>query len=245
MTTIKQFLDDSYRLINPGNPTQPLHGNDLSFGLRRLNDLLTSYAADGLMMTIASTQTVALTVGQEFVTAGPPPPVTIPPTPPLYNINVGRMANWESAWLNLMGVDYPLVFKTQDQWHSSFKYQPLSGLPRFIIPFPDVQSVSFRLYPSPSQFFQFFIRGKFQLPNYLSTDDTMLTLPGYYNRYFLFAVAKDLALFKGRTEAWTDKLEDELIKASKIIQANSEVDLAIVGDEESLLNGSWRVRAGV
>jgi hypothetical protein len=73
----------------------------------------------------------------------------------------------------------------------------------------------------------------------------MATLPGYYNRYFLFAVAKDLALFKGRTEAWTEKLEAELTKAEKNIQANSEVDLAIVGDEESLLNGSWRVRAGV
>lgn len=242
MTTIKQFLDDSYRLINPSNPTVPLHGNDLQFGLRRLNDLLTSYASDGLMISIASTQTVALAAGQRTVTCGPP---SIPPAPNIYDINIGRMANWESAWLNLMGVDYPLVFKTQDEWHSSFKYQPLSGLPRFIIPFPDVQSVTFRIYPSPSQFFQFYIRGKFQLPPYVTTDDTIATLPGYYNRYFLFAVAKDLALFKGRTEAWTEKLEMELQKAEKNIQANSEVDLAIVGDEESLLNGSWRVRAGV
>lgn len=242
MTTIKQFLDDSYRLINPSNPTLPLRGNDLQFGLRRLNDLLTSYASDGLMMTIASTQSVPLAVNQRTVTSGPP---SIPPAPNIYDINIGRMANWESAWLNLMGVDYPLVFKTQDEWHSSFKYQPLNGLPRFIIPFPDVQSVTFRIYPAPSQFFQFFIRGKWQIPPYTTTDDTMFTLPGYYNRYFLFAVAKDLALFKGRTEAWTEKLEAELVKAEKNIQANSEVDLAIVGDEESLLNGSWRCRAGV
>ena len=239
MTAIKQFLDDSYRLINPSNPTVPLRGNDLQFGLRRLNSLLTSYASDGLMMTIGSTKTVALAVSQQDVTVGP---AAFIPTP---NIPIGRMANWESAWLELQGVTYPLVFKTQDQWHSSFKYTPLSGLPRFIIPFPDVQIVSFRLYPSPSQFFQFYIRGKFQLPDYVTTDDTILTLPGYYERYFLFAVAKDLALFKGRTEAWTDKLEGELIKAEKNIQANSEVNLAIVGDEESLLNGSWRVRAGV
>ena len=106
-------------------------------------------------------------------------------------------------------------------------------------------SVTFRIYPAPSQFFQFYIRGKFQLNNYTSTDDTMATLPGYYNRYFLFAVAKDLAMFKGRAAAWTPMLEQELIKAEKNIQANSEVNLAIVGDEESLLNGSWRVIAGV
>ena len=165
MTTIKQFLNDSYRLINPSNPTTPLHGNDESFGLRRLNDLLTSYASDGLMMTIASTQNVAMVAAQETITVGPPPPVTVPPTPPLYNINIGRMANWESAWVQLQGVDYPLVFKTRDEWESAFKYVPLQGLPRFIIPFPEVLSVTFRIYPAPSQFFQFYIRGKFQLNN--------------------------------------------------------------------------------
>lgn len=239
MTTIKQFLDDSYRLINPSNPTVPLHGNDLQFGVRRLNGLMRSYAADGLMMTIASTKTYPLAVNQGEVTVGP---ASFVPTP---NITGGRMANWESAWLELQGVTYPLVFKTREEWNSAFKYKPLAGLPRFIIPFPDVQIVTFRLYPAPSQYFQFYIRGKTQLPDYLTTDDTIDTLPGYYERYFLFAVAKDLALFKGRTEAWTDKLEAELIKAEKVMQANSEVNLAIVGDEESLLNGAWRVRAGV
>lgn len=239
MTTIKQFLDDSYRLINPSNPTVPLHGNDFSFGLRRLNNLLTSYASDGLMMTISSVQTINLAVNQQEITVGP---AAFVPTP---NIPIGRMANWESAWLQLQGVDYPLVFQTRDQWDSSFKYEPLDGLPRFIIPFPGVQIVTFRIYPAPSQVFQFNIRGKFQLPAYVSTDDTILTLPGYYERYFLFAVAKDLAMFKGRMAAWTPMLEQELVKAEKNIQANSEVDLSIVGDQESLLNGSWRVRAGV
>lgn len=239
MTAIKQFCDDAYRLINPSNPTQPLHGNDLNFAIRRLNSLLTSYASDGLMMTIGSTKNIPLAVNQQTVTVGPS---AFLPTP---DLPFGRMANWDSAWLNLQGVDYPLVFKTQDQWHSAFRYNPLSGLPRFIIPFPDVQIVTFRLYPSPSQFFEFFIRGKFQLPDYVSTDDTITTLPGYYERFFLFAVAKDLAMFKGRMAAWTPMLEQELMNAKKDIQANSEVDLAIVGDEESLLNGSWRVRAGV
>lgn len=239
MTTIKQFMDDSYRLINPSNPTVPLHGNDFSFGLRRLNSLLTSYAADGLMMTISAVQTINLAVNQQDVVVGP---ATFIPTP---DIPVGRMANWESAWLQLQGVDYPLVFKTRDQWDSAFKYEPLNGLPRFIIPFPNVQTVTFRLYPAPSQVFQFNIRGKYQLANFVPTDSTDLVLPGYYERYFLFAVAKDIAMFKGRAAAWTPMLEQALMDAKKEIQANSEVDLSIVGDEESLLNGSWRCRAGV
>ncbi len=239
MTTIKQFLDDSYRLINPSNPNVPLAGNDLQFGLRRLNRLMTSYASDGLMMPIATTRTCALAVNQQEVTVGP---ASYIPTP---NITGGRMANWESAWLELMGVTYPLIFITREEFDASFKYNPLDGLPRMIIPFPDVQIVTFRIYPAPSQYFQFYIRGKIQLPDYLTIDDLTPTLPGYYERYFEFAVAKDIALFKGRADAWTDKLEAELIKAEKVIQANSEVNLAIVGDDESLLNGAWRCRAGV
>ena len=245
MTTIKQFIDVAYQLINPGNPTVPLRGNDLSMGLFLMNQLLTYFANDGLMLTIASTQNVALAIGQETVTVGPPPPTTVPPTPPLYDINIGRMANWEFAWVDLSGVHYPLVFKTRDEWESSFRYNPLKGLPRFIIPFPDVEFITFRIYPAPSQFFEFGIRGKFQLPPYASTDDTMATLPGYYNRYLMFALAKDLAMFKGRMSAWTQSLEDELIRVTNLIAATSEINLAIVGDEESLLNGSWRVKAGV
>lgn len=239
MTTIKQFLDDAYRLINPSNPTMPLQGNDLSFALRRLNRLITSYAADGLMLTIAATKSVPVLINQQFVTAGPPGFIPTPDLP------FGRMANWENAWLILQNVTYPLEFISIDDFESSYKYEPLSAVPMYIIPYPDVQTVSFRIFPSPSQQYQFFIRGKFQLPPYVTTDDTITTLPGYYERYFEFAVAKDVALFKGRADAWTDKLEKELIKAEKIIQANSEVNLAIEAEEENMLNGAGRVRAGI
>lgn len=238
MTTVKQFVDLSWRLINPSNPTQPLHGNDESMALYLLNQLLTSYADSGLMLTIAKTVTLGLAIAQEEVTIGP---ATVAPVP---NIIEGRPANWEHAWLELNGVTYPLIFKTRDEFLASFKYNPLQGLPRFIIPFPDTEFVTFRLYPAPSQFFEFNLRGKFQLPD-LQPTDTLNSLPPYYQRYLLFALAKDLALFKGRVAAWTAPLEDELEKATKSMQAVSEVNLAIVGDEESLLNGSWRVRAGV
>ena len=77
-----------------------------------------------------------------------------------------------------------------------------------------------------------------------STDD-IDGYPAYFKRFLTFALAQDLALFKGRAAAWTDKLEQELVKATAFMESNSEVNLDIVGDEESLLNGSWRVRAGV
>ncbi len=164
--------------------------------------------------------------------------------PSIAYIKEGRLANLDSAWLVLSGVTYPLIDKSRDEFLAAWKYEPLQGLPRFIITFPDTQLVSAQLYPAPSQFFQFFARGKFQLTT-LNSNDDLSSLPAYYTRFFLFAVAKDVAMYTGRAEAWTEKLEAMYQEARDIMESASEVNVSIAGDEQSLLNGAWRVRAGI
>lgn len=236
--TVRQFIHQAYRLINPGNPTQALHGNDEQQGILIMNELLDFYASTGLMLTIAKETNIALTVGQQFVVVGPS---TFVPTP---DITLGRLANLESAWLLLDGVTYPLIQENRDEFLASFKYDPLQGLPRMILTYPDTEVVRLRLYPAPSQFFQFYMRAKFQLTNFTANDD-MSSLPSYYSRYLKFAVAKDIALYKGRSEAWTEKLEQTYREAKDIMEASSEVNLTITGARASLLNGAWRVRSGI
>lgn len=236
--TVKQFIDQSYRLISANTPTVPLHGDDLQLGITVLNQLLTSFASTGLLLTIAKTETIPLAIGQQYVTFGNSTDI---PTP---NIIAGRLANWDSAWLSLAGTIYPLIPMNRDQFLSYYRYDPLSGLPRFAITYPDTHIVSIRLYPSPSQVYDFFIRGKFQLPSYTSTDD-LTNLPDYYNKFLLLAVARDLSLFKGRADAWTDKLEAMYREMLDKMEAASEVNLSITGDRASMLNGANRVRAGV
>lgn len=164
--------------------------------------------------------------------------------PQLVYIKEGRLANLNSSWLELNGVTYPLIDESRDEFLVSWKYEPLQGLPRFIIVFPDTEVVRAQLYPAPSQFFTFFARGKFQL-NELTSNDSMDSLPLYYQRYLLFACARDVAMYKGRADAWTDKLETMYREALDVMVASSEVNLAITGDREDLLNGAWRVRAGI
>lgn len=159
-------------------------------------------------------------------------------------IKEGRLANLDSAWLQLSGVTYPLIYKSRDEFLAAWKYEPLKGLPRFLITFPDTDIVSAQLYPAPSQFFDFFARAKFQLTDLTSNDD-MSSLPQYYIRFLLYAVAKDVAFFSGRSEAWTEKLESQYMQAKDVMESASEVNLSIAGDEQSLLNGAWRVRAGI
>lgn len=166
------------------------------------------------------------------------------PHPGVVYIKEGRLANLDSAWLILSGVTYPLIDKSRDDYLSAWKYEPLQGLPRFIITFPDTNLVSARLYPAPSQFYQFYCRGKFQLPLLTSNDDLSL-VPEYWHLYFMYAVAKYVSKFKGRGSAWTPDLEAEYRELKDNMESASEVNLSIMGDEQSLLNGAWRVRSGI
>jgi hypothetical protein len=233
-----EFVTQSYRLINASNPTVPLHGNDFQQGLLILNKLLDYYCSTGLMITIAQEVNIPLAIGQGLLTVGP---ATFLPVP---DITLGRMANLTAAWLLLDGVTYPLIDKSRDEFLASFKYSPLQGLPRFIIVYQNVQTTTLQLYPAPSQYFQFYLRAKFEAPAITAASD-MSSLPLYYSLFFSFEVAKYMAMYKGRAAAWTPELEAMRVEAKNMMEASSEVNLSITGDRASLLNGSWRVRAGI
>ncbi len=242
--TVRDFAFQVYRLINASNPTIPLHGDDEKLCIQVLNQLLQYYASTGLMISIAKTVTAPINLGNKSIIFTEPGYVISPADPTLVQISEGRLANLDSAWLELSGVTYPLIFESRDEFLAAWKYEPLQGLPRFIITFPQNDYVIAQLYPAPSQFFTFFGRGKFQLPVLTSNDD-MNTVPQYYIRFLLFACAKDVAMYKGRADAWTQKLEDMYIQARDVIEAASEINLSIAGDQQSLLNGAWRTKAGI
>lgn len=164
--------------------------------------------------------------------------------PTVAYIKEGRLANLDSSWLLLSGVTYPLIDKSRDEFLAAWKYEPLQGLPRFIVTYPETEYVRAQLYPAPSQFFDFYARGKFQLEGF-TANDNLDSLPEYYYLYFLYAVARYVAKFKGRGSAWTPDLEVDYRELKDNMEAASEVNLSIAGDQQSLLNGAWRVRAGI
>jgi hypothetical protein len=166
------------------------------------------------------------------------------PHPNVVYIKEGRLANLDNAWLVLSGVTYPLIDKSRDEFLAAWKYEPLQGLPRFIITFPDTNIVRAQLYPAPSQFYTFFARGKFQ-KTILTSNDTLEGLPEYFELFLLYAVAKYVSKFKGRGSAWTPDLEADYRELKDNMEAASEVNLSISGDQQSLLNGAWRTRAGI
>ena len=236
--TVRGFISDSYKLINPSSPTVPLQGDTQSKGLQFLNELISSYSGTGLMITVAKQVDFTMSIGQQFVTFADPDYL------PAANVQVGRLANLQNAWLTLDGVTYPLVDESRNVFYDSYKYDPQLGLPRFCIIQNQVDVTSMRVYPAPSQVYSLSVYGKFELAN-LTMNGTMAELPLYYVRYLRFALAKDLALYLGRAEAWTPRLEEMLVQATLDMQSVSSVNLAISAEHDSYLNGSWRVRAGI
>ncbi len=236
--TVNEFVTNSYQLVSASSPIVPLQGNDLSFGIQIMNELLKYYASSSLLLTIAEKVSFTVNIGQQFVTFGDP---TYVPTP---NVTKGRLTNLERAWLVLDGVDYPLIDEDRGVFFGSYKYEPQQGLPRFVIITNDLNLTTMQLYPSPSQQYTLFVYGKFELPYFVS-GGTMANLPLYYYRFLRFAVARELAFYKGRSSAWDSRLEAMYEEAKDDMESVSTIDLAIDSANESYLNGAWRVRAGV
>jgi hypothetical protein len=236
--TVKEFIQDAYQLISANTPTVPLQGNDMLKGVRFLNELLQDYSSSGLLITIAQKITFQVQIGQQFVTFGDPSYTPIP------NVTIGRLANLENAWLELEGVDYPLIDESRNVFFGSYKFFPQLGLPRFIIITNDLNLTTMQLYPAPSQVYTVYVYGKFQL-SYINENATMASLPQYYYRYLKFALARDLAYYKGRSKAWDAKLEGMYQEARDGMESVSAMNLVIDSANESYLNGSWRLRAGI
>lgn len=236
--SVREFLSNAYQLVSASSPTVPLKGNDLSQGLRILNTVLKEYSATGLLLTIARQVDITILTGQGRITFGDPSYV---PTPDSVQ---GRIANLLNAWVTLENVTYPLIVEKDTEFFSSYKYEPLSGLPRYIIMQPQTNLTLVQVFPAPSQEYLLSIYAKFELIAFTSNDD-MSSLPDYMYLFLQFAVAKYIAFFKGRQEAWTDKLEQTYLSLKSNIESTSTQNLDINVNNESWLNGAWRVRAGI
>jgi len=236
--TVKEFVQDAYQLTSANSPTVPLHGNDMEKGIQYLNELIKSYSAISLYLTIAKKVTFNVQIGQQFVTFGDPSVIPLP------DVTEGRLSNLQRAWLNLDGVDYPLIDESRGVFFGSYKYFPQKGLPRFVIITNDLNLTTMQLYPSPSQLYTLFVYGKFELP-YLGQNDDMSMFPLYQYKFLKLALGEQISFYKGRSSAWDEKLEKKLQTAMDEMESVSAMDLVIDSANESYLNGSWRLRSGV
>ena len=236
--TAKEFVTDAYQIISASSPTVPLYGDDYSKGVQFLNELVASYSGTGLLTTIAKEVIYTLAIGQREVTFGDSTYIPLP------NVVTGRLSNLQNAWLLLQGVTYPLIDQSRNEFLASFKYDPQLGLPRYCIIYNQTDLKTMRLFPGPSQTFELHVYGKFQLPT-LTLNSDMSEFPSYQQRFLKLALARDLAIYKGRLSAWTQELRELYLEAKLDTESVSSTNLAIEADLDSSLNGAWHVKAGI
>lgn len=245
--TVKKIVSDAYALITTQSPTTGLHGDDMSRGVRYLNLLLQSYSSDALLITAAREITAPLqpyTQFVNFVMPGFPIPTPIPNTPLVTWLSCGRLANLENVWIELSGVTYPLFDQSRNEFFESYKFEPLAGLPLYAIVRYLWNMTTIQLYPKPSQFYQFFVWGKFQLA-YADENSMLENIPDYMVLFLIYALGRHLRLFKARNLAWTKDHEQVYQELLIQMQAVSTMNLNIRSDDENMLWGAWRVRSGV
>lgn len=249
--TVNSFVQDAYQIISASTPTVPLQGDDLNKGVQFLNELVQSYSSSSLRLTIAQKLELTVQINQLFVTFADPG--FVPPSswvgnpfygPTLPSYSGGRLSNLENAWLSLEGVTYPLIIEDRGVFFGSYKFFPQLGLPRFAIVTNDLNYTTLQLYPGPSQQYSLWIYGKFELPLFV-TGGTMASMPLYFIRFLKQALARELAFYKGRSAAWDDKLEKRYQELLDEMESVSTMNLVIDSANESYLNGSWRLRAGI
>ncbi len=232
--TVREFVSDAYKPISANSPTGGLQQSDLSQGIQFLNELLQYWSGSGLLITVPNEIVFNVIAGQNEITFAQSGAT----------INQGRLANTSDVFLVLQGVTYPLVEITDNDFFSSYKYKPLLGLPIYFIIQPYTNSTKMTLYPGPSQGYEVHVYGKFEKAA-LTANDTMVDWPLYAIRFIKLALSRELAIYKSRIEAWSEKHEKFYLLAQREMEANSQVNLDVISPNENQLNGAYRVRAGV
>lgn len=234
--TIRQFVRDAYSLINPGSPTQTLHGDDQSRAIAILNRLLAHQSTTGLLDTIDKEVTFNIVAGTQTVTFGDSASGA--------DVTEGYLNNIYTAYITLGGTDYALNNISRAIFNESYKYGPLTGLPRFYFLDNSPTLSTMRLYPGAAQAYDLKVSGKFAKTE-LTSNDTTAILPDYSLRFYQLALARDLAFYKGRSSAWTPELQALYKEASDTMIAQTPVNLKVYEDYDTMLNGAARVRAGI
>lgn len=227
----RDFIRRAYQVVSANSPTVPLHGTDQSDGLYYLNQLMNQYGGNGLMLTVPKHFEIPIVADENVITFA--------------DVGAyGRLSEIISCWLELEGTVYELIPMLASTFENSYRYGPLKGLPLYVIYTQNDASSQLQLYPSPSQGYNFNIRGKFSLQELTSSDD-LSTLPAYYLRFLRLALAKEIAIGKSRQAAWTPFLENEYVAAKKEMVAASPINLTIQPTQDVGLWGANRVKAGI
>jgi hypothetical protein len=180
MTTAAQIIDRAYTLLGYKDPSDALSGQDQSYALDTLNDLIDTWNTQSLYI-YTTTEVVATASGL---------PITIGPAMTLNTPRPVRMIN--GSFARISGLDYAITWIDEEQYQSIPLKSTASTIP--IYGFYDSGAPTGNLYfwPFQSAATEYHITVETQLTAFpdLSTD---VTLTQGYKRALSYSLAEELA----------------------------------------------------
>lgn len=210
------------RLVTPFQPARPEYTTD---ALRLLNELLSTFNANNLLIPYQS--------DLEFTIEANVPIYRIAPTgtAPVDGIMVTSQPFIEVNYIDVYwnNIQYPIRILTDKNVLDTFRSTDITTIPdgarvhQLVAEDTNESATDIIFYSPPNQDYECKIRGKrMLLAAELQTDIT--GLPDYYFRYFRLWLAKEItALYP--TNGWTDQQERDLRMAKNVIMGSSDQDL--------------------
>ena len=184
MTTARDLITSSLRLIGVVHKSEPITADEAVDALEVLNDLLASWATDSLMVYSRSWETFPLTAGVAEYTMG------VGGT-----FNTVRPTQIISAYIRLSGsnIDYPLYQLVDDQYALYIAQKNLqSNIPEYFNFDNAYPLAKIRIWQVPSTACDIHMQSEKQVLD-VPTLDTVIDLPPGWKKAIRFNLAKDLA----------------------------------------------------
>jgi hypothetical protein len=225
MTTALELISSSMRLANILAEGQVAQGDQATQGLETLNDILSGWNTDGLILYSTANDQVTFVPGQASYTIG----LT-------GNFNVDRPVIISSMYCVFSGVSFPITEVNQDEYNMITNKTQSQQLPRFFLYVNDFPLGRLTFWPTPSEALPLFISANLVLSEL--TLATVLSYPPGCRRALRAQLACELLPEYGREPSRSlvelAKSSKADIKRSNHIPVVAEYDTALTGPPTGL-----------
>lgn len=220
MATTLDLINSSLRLANIVGEGQTASADQAANALEVLNDILSGWNTDSLVLYATSNDQVTFVPGQATYTIGNGG-----------NFNVDRPTQINSMYCVYSGVSFPITEVNQDEYNLITNKTLSQQLPRFFLYVNDAPLGRLTFWPTPSEALQLFIAVDRVIADLAL--DTVLTLPPGYRKALRAALAVELCPEYGQEPSRT-LLEMARSSKADIKRANhtpvvAEYDPALIG----------------
>ena len=220
MTTALELISSSMRLANILAEGQVAQGDQATQGLETLNDILSGWNTDSLVLSATSNDQVTFVPGQSVYTVGPGG-----------DFVVDRPGQINSMYCVYSGVSFPITEINQDEYNLITNKTMSQQLPRFFLYVNEFPLGMLTFWPTPSEALQLSISVDRVISDL--TLATVLSFPPGYRKALRAALACELCPEYGREPspslvemAKTSKAD---IKRANHVSVVAEYDPALVG----------------